>query len=124
MYGLVLGLALLGLISAIVITCCTVVRIRMIIYFTCSFLIFMAIITFSMLIAFGIFLPNISQACAYVDDKLSTEAGTVELFNSLLFNSSASLFTKCSYSTGTGDIIDQINPQFSESFAAIDLIST
>ena len=85
---------------------------------------FMAVITFSMLIVFGIFLPNVSQACAYFDRKLATESGTVELFSSLMFNSSAVLFTKCSSTSGTGDMIDKINSQFTNSFKAIDLLST
>lgn len=122
-YGLILSLALLGLVCSIVLTCCTVVRIRMVLYFTCSFLIFMAVITFSMLIVFGIFLPNVSQACAYIDRKLSTEDGIVELFTNLQFNSSAVLFTKCSYTNGTGDMIDKLNTQFTRSFQSIDLIS-
>lgn len=95
----------------------------MVLYFTCSFLVFMAMITFSMLIVFGIFLPNVGQACAYIDRQLTTEAGMVYLLENLQFNTSASLYTKCSYPNGTGDMIDKINTQFTQSFQSIDLIA-
>lgn len=71
-YGIILGLSLVGMISAIILTCCTVVRIRFIIYMTCSGLIFMGIITFAMLIFVGGLLPNVGQSCAYIDGKLSS----------------------------------------------------
>lgn len=116
-------MALLGLISAIVITCCTVVRIRMIIYFTCSFLIFMGVITFCMLIVFAIFLPNVSQACAYIDKKMETSAGIVSLLTNLQFNSSASLYSNCLKLTGNGDMVGSVNNQFLTSFESIVLIS-
>lgn len=69
----------------------------------------MAVITFSMLIVFGAFLPNISQSCAYIDRKLTTQEGLVYLMNNLQFNSSASLYLKCSSAFGTGDMVQQIN---------------
>jgi hypothetical protein len=109
-------MGLLGLISAVVLTCFTVVRVRMVIYFTCSFLIFMAIITFCMLIVFAIFLPNVSQACAYIDRKMETPAGIVSLMNNLQFNSSSILYTNCLKSTGTGDMVGSVNSLFLPSF--------
>lgn len=67
-----LAFAVLGLIAVIVLTCCTVVRVRMVLYFTCAILMFMAVITFCMLIVFGAFLPNVSQACALIDRRMTT----------------------------------------------------
>ena len=124
MYGVVLAFAVLGLISAVVLTCFTVVRVRLVLYFTCGILMFMAVITFAMLIVFGVFLPNISQACAYIDKKISTEAGLVDVFDKLLFNSSGNLFAKCSPTTGSGDIIYNLNAEFYIPFQSINLISS
>lgn len=84
----------------------------------------MGVITFCMLIVFAIFLPNVAQACKYVDTKLESEAGTVDLFTKLQFNYSAPLFTKCSVTAGTGDVIDKVNSGFSQAFNAIDLLAT
>lgn len=71
-YGLVLALGLLGTFSAIILTCFTVVRIRLVIYFACSFLIAMAVVTFCLLVLMGILMPNVGQLCTYVDNKLKT----------------------------------------------------
>ena len=72
-----LALAILGGIGAIIITCCSVVRARHLIYCTCTFLFLLGVISFALLIATAILLPNIAQVCKYVDNKLSTGAGTV-----------------------------------------------
>ena len=70
LYGLILALALLGLISAIVITCCSVVRLRLVIYCTCSLLLLLGAITLVLTIVLGVMVPNYSQFCAYADKKL------------------------------------------------------
>lgn len=43
--------------------------------------------------------------------------------NNLQFNASASLYLKCSSTIGSGDIINKINSQFSQSFDSMVLIS-
>ena len=80
LYGFILALSLLGLLASIILTCCTVVRVRLVIYCTCSFLLFFGIITFVLLIVLGIMIPDVAQFCAYADDKLTTEAGISYLF--------------------------------------------
>jgi len=85
-YGMIMALSLLGLISTVVLCCCTVVRVRLAMYFTCTFLILFAFITFAMLIIVGALVPLTSQSCKYIDDKLTTPEGRVELFNKLQFN--------------------------------------
>ena len=82
-YGFILALALLGLLSAIIITCCSVVRLRLIIYCTCSSLLLFAFATFGLTIALGVMVPNYAQFCAYADEKLSTASGRTYLFNKL-----------------------------------------
>lgn len=104
-----LAFAVLGLIAAFVLTCCTVVRVRMVLYFTCGILMFMAVITFCMLIVFGAFLPNVSQACGLVDRRMANGYGLVNVLNNLQFNSTAALYTMCSATSGTGDIVNQLN---------------
>ena len=75
-YGTILALSLLGIIGAIILTCCTVVKARHIIYCTCTFLLMLGLVSFILLIAFGILYPNVAQICSYVDRKLATGAGT------------------------------------------------
>ena len=75
-YGTILALGLLGIIGAIVLACCTVVKARHIIYCTCTFLLLLGLVSFILLIAFGIVYPNVAQICSYVDRKLATGSGT------------------------------------------------
>ena len=75
LYGLVTALAALGFIATVILTCCTVVRVRMLIYFTCSALMFLGVITFGLTIFFSYALPNVAQICAYADRKLATSEG-------------------------------------------------
>lgn len=111
-YGIVLALALLGILSTCILGCCVVVRIRLIMYFTCTFLIVVGIVTFIMLILMAGLLPTIAQSCKYIDTKLSTSDGMMELLQKLQFNTSASLYANCSKKTGNGDMVYPINPQF------------
>lgn len=95
LYGVIIGLSALGLLATIVLACCTVVRARMIIYFTCSFLIFMGVITFAITIGLAYIMPNLAQICAYADRKLATSEGTEYLLKNLQFNTTATLYKNC-----------------------------
>lgn len=76
-YGFVLAIAILGGIGAVIIAFCTVVKARLLIYCACTFLLLLGVVSFILLMAFGILLPNVAQICSYVDSKLSTGQGTV-----------------------------------------------
>lgn len=122
LYGVIITLAALGLLAAIIMAFCTVVRARMVIYFTCSFLIFIGVITFAITIALAYIMPNLAQICAYVDTKLSTSQGTEYLLKNLHFNETASLYKNC-LSISNGNILQDISPDYEPVFNALDLIS-
>lgn len=82
-YGCFFGLALLGAISAILLGCFSVVRIRLIIYFSCGIMYFLSIISFVLLIILSIVEPNLSQICVYMQNKFTTGAGTSDFFSKL-----------------------------------------
>ena len=116
LYGMILALALLGLISAIILTCFTVVRVRLVIYCSCAMLYFIGVITFALIISLGFLIPNVSQLCSYADEKLTTSAGINSLFTSLEFNSSAVLYKDCYGDGTTGDMLININSAFQPDF--------
>ena len=82
-FGCFVGLAFLGTLASVLLACFSVVRIRLVMYFTCGLMYFLAIFTFVFLILLGILVPTISQICAYTDGKLATGAGTYDFFNRL-----------------------------------------
>jgi len=69
-YGLVFGFALLGLLGSILLTFCTVVRTRLIMYFTCGFLTTLGFFGFGFLCFLGFMQPQMGQICAYADRKI------------------------------------------------------
>lgn len=83
MYGAFFGIALLGLLAAIIMACCSVVKVRLIMYFACTFMLVLALFSFFFLITLAALNPNISQICGYLDTKLATGTGTQDLFNKL-----------------------------------------
>lgn len=70
LYGAFFGLALLGFLAAIILACCSVVKVRLIMYFTCSFLFFLAFFSFAFMVLLAALAPNVSQICGYLDAKL------------------------------------------------------
>jgi len=70
----------LGLIAAVLIAFCSVVRARLIMYFTCIGMYILSIISFALLISLSIIGPNLSQVCKYIDTKFSTGDGTKDFF--------------------------------------------
>lgn len=77
------------------IACFSVVRVRLIMYFTCSFMYFLSFISFAMLIILSFVNPYISQVCTYMDTKLSSGAGTVYLFNKLGYSQMGAILKNC-----------------------------
>lgn len=121
-YGLILGLAILGGIGAIVIACCSVVKARHVVYCTCTFLMMLGLISFILLMAMAVLMPNLAQICGYMDKKLSTGASTVSLFKSFQFGDAVDLYTDC-MGDGNGDMITQLNDNFTDPFNSIVTIS-
>jgi hypothetical protein len=121
-YGAIFALSLLGLIGAILIACFTVVRSRLIIYFTCGGLIVFNLITFLMLIVFAYIHPNLSQTCAYMDVQLTSGSTTKAMFTNMGYGTFANLLDEC-MTDGNGKLIDKINPTFSTSFDSINTIA-
>jgi hypothetical protein len=114
-YGVIFALSLLGLIGAVLIACFTVVRSRLIIYFTCGGLTIFNLITFSMLITFSYIHPNLSQTCAYMDVQLTSGTNTKNMFTSMGYGTFGNLLDQC-MSDGNGNLINKIDSSFSTSF--------
>lgn len=121
-YGAFFGLALLGLLAAIILACCSVVKVRLIMYFACSFMFFLALFSFIFMILMAALAPNVSQICVYLDAKLKTGAGTQDLFTKLGYPTLGDLYVNC-MSDGTGWAMDKISPTFNTSFSDLLLIT-
>jgi hypothetical protein len=80
-YGAIFALALIGALSALLLACFSVVKIRLVLYFACSFLLFLAFISTTLLIIVGALVPNLSQICGYIDGKIATGAGAADLLD-------------------------------------------
>jgi hypothetical protein len=100
-YGCFFGLAFLGAVAAVLLACFSVVRIRLIIYFTCGIMYFLSVISFILLIALSILGPTLSQVCAYMDTKLATGAGTYDFFSKMGWSKMGNLTLNC-MSDGSG----------------------
>jgi hypothetical protein len=100
-YGAFFGLAFFGAVAAVLLACFSVVRIRLIIYFTCGIMYFLSVIAFILLIVLSILGPTLSQVCAYMDTKLATGAGTNDFFSKMGWSQMGSLTKNC-MSDGTG----------------------
>lgn len=98
------------------------VKVRLIMYFACSFLFFFGFISFVLMIAIAAIAPNLSQTCSYMDTKLSTGAGTADLFTRLGFSSMGSFFSNC-MSDGTGWMMNDLSPTFNTTFSDLKLIT-
>lgn len=70
----------------------------------------------------AVLMPNVAQICGYVDKKLSTGASTVDLFKSFQFGDAADLYSDC-MTDGNGDMITQLNDNFTDPFNSIVTIS-
>ena len=121
-YGIFFGLAIFGLLGAIILACFSVVKVRLIMYCACSFLFFFGFISFGFLIFLAAVAPNLAQTCSYLDTKLSTGAGTADLFTRLGFSSMGNFFSNC-MSDGKGWMMNNLNPTFNTTFADQILIT-
>jgi hypothetical protein len=121
-YGIFFGLAILGFLGSIILACFSVVKVRLIMYFACSFLFFFGFISFALLVILAAIAPNLSQTCSYMDTKLSTGAGTADLFTRLGFSSMGSFFSNC-MSDGTGWMMNDLNPTFNTTFSDLIMIT-
>lgn len=110
-YALILTLSIIGAIGALVLTCCSIVKARHIIYCTCASLLLLGIVSFVLLLVMAVMLPSIAQMCAYADTQLADSNKTVNLFGSANIGSDATLFSEC-MSDGNGDIISSVSSNF------------
>ncbi len=94
-------------IAAIILTCCTVVKIRLMIYFTCGFLVFFGMICFALMIFFSMAQPVVTQVCSYSDRSLSTGAGAKTLLVNLGFPEVGNNIEQC-MSDGNGRVVGKI----------------
>lgn len=106
----------------IILTCCSVVKIRLIFYFACGILIFLTLIALILLCILSALAPNVGQMCAYTDLKLATSAGASTFFTNLGLSDLGTLLGNC-MSDGSGIIMDKINPSFNDTFSDIVKIS-
>ena len=79
-------------------------------------------VSFILLMAMAVLMPNLAQICGYMDKKLSTGSSTVSLLKSFNFGDAADLYSDC-MSDGNGDIITQLNDNFTDPFNSIVTIS-
>ena len=121
-YGLFFALSILGLLGSIILACFSVVKVRLIMYFACSFLFFFGFISFVLLIILAALAPTLSHTCAYLDSKISTGAGTADLFTRLGFSTMGNFFSNC-MSDGTGWMMNDLNPTFNTTFSDLILIT-
>jgi hypothetical protein len=77
---MILAISLLGILATIILCCCIVVRVRLVMYFTCTMLYIFVFVTFAMLVIVAALLPIISQSCSYVDNQLTTNLGIFLLY--------------------------------------------
>jgi len=74
-YSLVIGLTVLSLLGAVIMTFCEKYRCRYLIYFTCFFIVLIALIGFFISIVLSIILPVTSWTCDYLEVALASQAG-------------------------------------------------
>lgn len=83
LYGTFLALALLGSLAAIILACYSVVKVRLIMYLTCGFMLFLSFISFALLIIIAALAPNLSQICSYADRQFVSGNTTATFFSNL-----------------------------------------
>lgn len=94
-YGMIFGFAILGLVGSILITFCTVIRTRLIMYFTCGFLTVFGLVGFIFLIFLGFVHPQASQVCAYADKRLTSGTQTKLLLQNMGYPDFADKIVAC-----------------------------
>lgn len=110
-YGLILGLAIICLLGAILLTFCTVVRVRLLIYGTCSGLVFLGILCFAIFICIAYMMPNLGNICNYVNNRIQNGVTTQIMFNKAGFSTFGNTLTNC-MSDGDGTIIGKLDTNF------------
>ena len=121
-YGTYFALSFLGTIAAVILACCAVVRVRLVIYFTCGFMYFLGFISFVALIAVSIAGPTTSQTCKYIDRQLTNGSTTVDFLKNMGWDEFGEFFTNC-MNDGDGWVMYEIEPTFNQTFADQRLIT-
>lgn len=92
---MVFAFAILGLIGSILIVFCTVIRARLIMYFTCGFLVALGLAGFCFLVYLAFVHPQMNQVCAYVDKRLVSGNSTKILLEKMGYPDYANKITEC-----------------------------
>ena len=102
-----IGLALLGCLASIILACYSVVKVRLIMYLTCGFMLFLSFISFALLILIAAIAPNLSQICSYADHQFASGSTTATFFANLGVGQLGNFLSNC-MSDGNGWIMDKI----------------
>jgi hypothetical protein len=121
-YGCFFGLALLGTLAAILLAFFSVVRIRLIMYFTCGIMYFLSLLSFVLLIFLALLGPNLSQVCSYMETKFATGAGTQDFFAKMGWSQFGQLTSQC-MGDGSGWMMNDIESTFNVSYADLVVIT-
>jgi hypothetical protein len=122
LYGLILSLSILMLLCAVMLACCSVVRLRLIIYPVCALLVILGVISFIILIAISIILPINYLTCSYLDLQISSPTNAQNFFSNLGFPDIGSQLSPCF--NGDYNLITKINTDLSSALDNIVTIST
>lgn len=74
-YGASLGLALLSLIGVVLMTFCDKYKCRYLMYFSCMFMFFIALIGFLLAIIFSLIIPMYYWGCEWISTTVGSQAG-------------------------------------------------
>jgi len=94
-YALVFAFALLGLVANVLLAFCTVVRTRLIMYFTCPFLALFVLVGFVFLIGLAFMQPQMAQMCSYADKRLVSGIETQKLITNMGYPHFADKIAEC-----------------------------
>ncbi len=103
---------MLGFVGSILITFCTVIRARLILYFTCGFLVFLGIAGFCFLTYLIFIYPQMNQLCSYVDKRLPSGIQTRIMLQKMGYQYFSEKVYTC-MEDGDGKIIKTLNESFS-----------
>ena len=94
-YGMVFGFAILGFVGSILIAFCTVIRARLIMYFTCGFLVLLGLAGFVFLVYLAFVHPQMNQICSYADKRLVSGNATKIMIQNMGYTDYADKIAAC-----------------------------
>lgn len=113
---------MLGFVGSILVSLCTVIRARLIVYFACGFLVFLGIAGFCFLTYLMFIYPQMNQVCSYVDKQLPYGNQTRVLLQKMGYQYYADKIASC-MEDGDGKMIKTLNDSFSGNFDMINIVA-